>query len=79
MTTRRPECPLWGEQEVALLLCSLALCSASLETPAVGQAGMKSPEVGKKVDIRGAFSALPALPVGRAVLGLCLLPSQTAH
>lgn len=26
------------------LLCPLALCSASLETPAVGQAGVKSPE-----------------------------------
>ena len=33
----------------------------------------------KKVDIREAFSALPAFPVGRAVLRLCLLPSRTAH
>lgn len=78
-TTRRPECPLLGEQKVTLLLCPLALCFASLKTPAVCQAGVKSPEVGKKVDVRGAFFALPAFPVGRAVLGLCLPPSRTAH
>lgn len=32
--------------------------------------------LGKKVEVRGAFSALPSFPLDRAVLGLGLLPSQ---